>query len=65
MRYMIIDISYVYEVYQIFCTAVATVIILSLLIGIDVEVVPFKYSLKNILEKRYERKNKNEYKEQN
>ena len=46
------NLSYIFEVYQIFCTAVATVIILSLLIGIDIEVVPFKYSLKNILEKR-------------
>lgn len=58
MRYMIIGISYIYEVYQALCTVVTTVIILSLLIGIDVKVVPFKYSLKNILEKRYEEKQK-------
>lgn len=57
---MYIDFSYIYEVYQIICTIVTTIIILSLLIGIDVEVTPFKHSLKNILEKRYEEKQKND-----
>lgn len=46
------------EIYEIFCTAVMTVIFLSILIGIEVKVESFKYSIKNILEKRMKNKKK-------
>lgn len=37
--------------YMIFSTTIFSIILLAILLGIDVEVKPFKYSLKNILEK--------------
>lgn len=37
------------EAYKTCCVTAVTIMIIALLLGIDVEVKPFKYSLKNII----------------
>lgn len=37
------------EFYKVFSISVTTLVLIALLLGIDIEIKPFKYSLKNLL----------------
>lgn len=38
-----------FELYKIFSTVFTSIILIALLLGIDIEIKPFKHSLKNLL----------------